>query len=195
MRDLLFSVPWWIPTVLVIAGVALLVSGNRRQNVRVRTSGFALIALAVAWSVISYLVDTPREIAQKQTRQFVQSVVDRNWNTFDALMAPDADFTFAGSSWRLAPRQAIDDAVRPDVNQIGLHGAHVSDMKATESGDAVVIHATVWSEQDFSMGRPLDSEWEFEWRPNGGRWLLHEIRAIRVANVSPEEVRGSLRKR
>ena len=28
MNDLLFSVPWWIPTVLVITGISLMVRGN-----------------------------------------------------------------------------------------------------------------------------------------------------------------------
>ena len=37
--DLLFSVPWYLPTVTAIIGLALLVNGNRRQNARLRNIG------------------------------------------------------------------------------------------------------------------------------------------------------------
>jgi hypothetical protein len=194
MRDLLFNVPWWIPAVLVIAGVILWVSGNRRQHDRMRTIGWTLMLLAVAWATVSYLVDTPKEKCLKLTREFIQSVVDRKWSTLNSLMEPDADFTFVGSSWRIDGRQAIDEAVKPDVDQIGLKGAHATSTEATEQDDAVVVRCTIWSEQEMSMGRPLDSTWEFEWRQTGGGWMLHEIRGIQVANISPDELRGTLRK-
>jgi hypothetical protein len=53
----------------------------------------------------------------------------------------------------------------------------------------------VYSTQDISMGQPLDSEWEMEWHRPAGAWLLHEVRGLRVANIPPELIRGSLRKR
>ncbi|HXE51501.1 MAG TPA: hypothetical protein VN541_00710 [Tepidisphaeraceae bacterium] len=194
MRDLLFNVPWWIPTILLIAGVILWVSGNRRQHDRTRTIGWALMLLALVWATVSYLVDTPKEKCLKLTREFIQSVVDRKWSTFDSLMEPDVDFNFVDSPWRIDGRQAIDDAVKGDVDQIGLKGAHATSTEATEQNETVVVRCTVWSDQEMSMGRPLDSKWEFEWRQSNGRWLIRQIRGVQVANLSPDEIRGSLRK-
>ena len=195
MRDFLFDVPWWAPTLLGIIGIALFVSGNRRQNTRRRTTGLTVLSLGILWAVVSYLVDTPKEICQKQTRQFVRSVVDRDWNTFQRLTEPQADFTFTGSDWLIAGRDTLLDAVRTDVDQIGLRGAHITGMQADETGNAVVVRIRVYSTQDASMGQPLDSEWEMEWHKPADAWLLHEIRGVRVANIPPEFIRGSLRKR
>lgn len=192
MSDLLFDVPWWIPVVLVITGISLWVSGNRRQDRRLRDGGTGVLLLAVGWAATSYLVDTANETCQKQTRQFVQAVVERKWKTFDELMDPDVRFAFAGSSWRIVGRQTLDEAVRADIEHIGLESAHLTGVKARQDAGTVTVEATVWSTQKSTMGQPLDSDWEFDWQRNGGRWLLREIRAVRVSHVSPEEIRGSL---
>lgn len=195
MRDFLFDVPWWAPTLMVIIGVALLVSGNRRQKTGTRTAGLIILCLAILWGVVSYLVDTPKEISQKQTRQFVRSVVDRDWPTFQRLLEPQADFRFSGSDWKMEGRDTLVDSIKADVDQIGLKGAHITSMETDEAGERIVVRLRVFSVQDYSMGQPLDSEWEMEWHKAGGGWLLHEIRGMRVGNIPAEMIRGSLRKR
>ena|SRR5690348_5197555 len=195
MRDFFFEVPWWAPTLIVVIGIALFVSGNRRQKTGVRTGGLVVLGLGILWAVVSYLVDTPKEVCQKQTRQFVRSVIDRDWATFQKLMEPQADFRFAASDWQIAGRETILDDVKADVDQIGLKSAHITGMETTESTAGIVVHIRVFSIQDYSMGQPLDSEWEMEWHQAGGHWLLHEVRGVRVANISPDMIRGSLRKR
>jgi hypothetical protein len=45
------------------------------------------------------------------------------------------------------------------------------------------------------MDRPIDSQWQLTWRETSGQWLLHEVRAVQVANVPLEQLRGFLRKR
>lgn len=195
MRDFFFDVPWWAPTLIFVIGIALFVSGNRRQKTNARTAGLAVIAVAVLWGLVSYLVDTPKEICQKQTRQFVRAVVDRDWPTFQRLMEPQADFQFVGSTWGIDGRDELLDAIKVDVDQIGLKGAHITSMQADETASAVTVKFRVYSTQDISLGQPLDSEWELEWRKPGNAWLLHEIRGLRVANIPPDMIRGSLRKR
>jgi len=192
MSDLLFDVPWWIPVVLVITGISLWVSGNRRQERRLRDGGAGVLVLAVGWAAMSYLVDTAKETCQKQTRQFVQAVVDRKWSTFDRLLDPDVRFAFTGSSWRIVGRDTLSQAVQADIGHIGLKTAHPAGVRATQDAGTVTVRTTVWSTQDSTMGQPLDSDWEFDWQQVGGKWLLHEIRAMRVSHVSPEEIRGSL---
>src|SRR5215469_8550183 len=160
MTDLLFDVPWWIPTVLIVVGVALSLSGNRRQNDRARNGGLALIGLAIAWSVMSYLVDTPKEKCQRQTRQFVQSVVDRDWKTFSNLLAPDVRFLFAGSPWQIEGRDTLEQDVKTDVESIGLKSVNITHMQSAQDDRAITISIAVWSTQTQTLERPLDSEWE-----------------------------------
>lgn len=192
MTDLLFDVPWWLPTLLVIAGIAIWVRGNRRQERRPIAIGIGLIVLAVGWSLLSYFVDTPKETCQKQTRQFVQAVVDRDWNAFNTLCGSDLDFKMMGNSWRMEGRDEIVSMVKGEVEHIGLKSAHVSDTKASQDGNTITVSMTVWSNQTLTMERPIDSDWEMDWRRVGERWVLREVRATRVANLAPDEVSRSL---
>lgn len=194
MRDLLFSVPWYLPTILGIVGLALFVSGNRRQNPQVRTAGVAVIGLAILWAVVSYLVETPKEICEKQTRQYVRAVVDRDWPTFDRLMEPDVRFT-DGTDWQIAGRDTWSGDVKSGAEQIGLKSASISSMNLDEKSEAIIATITVYSTQDTTLERPIDSEWTLEWRQSGGRWLLHELRPVQVTGASLDQVRGMLRKR
>ena len=193
MRDLLFSVPWYLPVLLAIVGLALFVSGNRRQKPQILTAGFAVIGLAILWAVVSYLVETPKEICERQTRQYVRSVVDRNWATFNNLMEPQVQFT-DGTDWHINGRDTWADDVKSGAQQIGLHGASISSLTETESANSVTVTITVYSTQDYSMDRPVQSEWTLEWRATGGRWLLHELRPVEVTGMTLDQVRGVLHK-
>src|SRR6476646_3624043 len=111
MSDLLFDVPWWLPSLLGIIGISLAISGNRRQNERTRAWGLGVIALAVSWALLSYLVDTDKEKCQKLTRQFVQSVVAQDWTTFDNSLDPNVSFRFAGTTWSIVGKDTLDQAL------------------------------------------------------------------------------------
>lgn len=195
MSEFFFDVPWWALALIGTIGIALFVSGNRRQQSGRRTAGLAVIGVAILWGVVSYLVDTPIEICQNQTRQFVAAVVGRDWGTFTRLTAPQADFKFVGSSWEIDGRDKLVDSMKADIDQIGLKGAHITSMQPVQKPNAVVIRMRVYSIQDISLGEPLDSEWELEWRPAGKQWQLAEIRGIRVANIPSDYIRGSLRRK
>lgn len=195
MRDLLFAVPWWIPTLLVIIGLGVWVSGNRRQTLKVRQAGLLIMAVAVGWAVMSYLVDTPKETCQRRTRRLVQAAVDRDWNTLSNLLAPDVELTAAGNTAKVDGREVLVSTLKVDVNQIGLKSAVLTGIDAAEDQSGVIVSIHVFSDQELTMDRPIDSQWQLTWRETNGHWLLHEARAIQVANVPLEQLRGFLRKR
>ena len=58
MTELLFHTPWWLPTLLIGAGVILFWTGNQRQETRVRLAGMLLVLAAAVLCTVSYLVDT-----------------------------------------------------------------------------------------------------------------------------------------
>ena len=193
MNDLLFNVPWWIPTVLSITGIALMVNGNRVQNERLRAAGAGVVLLAVAWAVMSYLVDTPKETCIRQTRAFVQSVVDRDWTRFDGLLDSSARFRFVGNDWQIQGADRLDTALRADIARIGVNSATVTGMRAAAPGDTVTTAFTVLSVQESTMGQMINSDWEFDWRKSAaGRWVISEIRGLRVGNLDVKEIRGAL---
>ena len=193
MRDLLFDVPWYLPTVLGIIGLAVFVNGNRRQNRKLQNSGGIVVLIAVLWMMASYLVDTPKEICQKQTRQFVRSVVDRDWEMFDRLTGPAIGLSIVGSPVETETHADLTALVKAKADQVGLKSAGLTDVSAAQTGQTVTVSIRVFSTQQASMDQPVDSEWEIDWREASGRWLVHEIRAIRVANLPPDQVRGVLR--
>lgn len=192
INDLLFDVPWWIPTLLGVIGLVLLVRGNRRQHRRTRNAGAAVLLVAVAWAVVSDLVDTPKEKCQKLARQFVQSVVARDWKTFDALMEPGVAFQFVGSSWQISGRDELDGRVRSAADQIGLKSATIMDMQATQTDQTVSITFKVFSRQEFSLDEPIASRWQFDWRQSDGHWRLHQITALEVSGATSEQVEHGL---
>lgn len=192
MTDLLFDVPWWIPTLLIVVALALWVSGNRRQIPKTRNTELILIFIAIGWSVMSYLVDTPKETCQKQTRHFVQSVVDRNWTTFDRLLDPNVVFEMSQTDWKTSGRDTLDAAIKADIQSVRVKSAHVTSMTTTQAGDIIKIDLTVLSTQEQTMDQPLTSDWEFDWRKSDGDWLLQTIRCERISNVPQDEARRSL---
>jgi hypothetical protein len=192
MSDLLFDVPWYLPTLLAIVGISIAVSGNRRQDDRIRNRGLALLLAAIGWVTLSVLVDTDKEKCQRQTRQFVQSVVDRNWATFDSLLDPDVAFRFKDSAWSIVGRDALDNALKADMNHIGIGSAHITGIDARQDAGTITVHIVVWSTQKSTMDEPLNSEWEMDWQRFAGKYLLHEIRAIRVSNLTAEQIQGAL---
>ena len=111
---------------------------------------------------MSYLVDTPKEICEKQTRQFVRAVVERDWPTFDGMMESGIDFKFVGIPWQIEGRDNLSGAVKADIEQIGLKSATATDVTAADAEGAITVAMKVWSNQDYTMGTPLDSEWELD---------------------------------
>jgi hypothetical protein len=192
MDDLLFDVPWWLPTLVGIVGVSVWVSGNRRQNERVRSWGLMVIVAAVGWAVVSYVVDTGKEKCQKLTKEFVQSVVKQDWETFDGSLDVNVAFRFAGSAWSIVGKDTLDNTLRADMGRIGVMSARVTGMDAKEEAGTITVRIVVWSTQKATMEQPLNSEWELDWRKSGGKFLLREIRAIRVSNLTSEDIRGAL---
>jgi len=193
MYEFFFSVPWWAPTILVIAGLAVASGGNRRQNRNVRDIGAGIVLLGIAWAVVSFLVDTPCEICSKQTRKFVQSVVTKDWTTFDGSLDPNVRFAFTDSDWSMVGRDKLDTAVHADDNTIGVTSATVTGLEASSKLDTVTTKFTVISVQKSTMDQPLTSAWDFDWRKgSSGRWIVTEIRCRSVGNLTANEIRRAL---
>ena len=193
MNDLLFSVPWWIPTVLVITGISLMVRGkshresanpqhwNRRDTAWRGLGGDELSGGYAKGNVY------------QQTRKFVQSVVARDWMTFDDLLGPNVRFQFAEENWDIKGRDGIDAAVRAKIDHVGVSSASVGGLEASENEDVVTTSFRVFSVQKATMDEPITSDWDLDWRKSSaGDWAVSEIRCRGIGNLDAKSIQGSL---
>jgi hypothetical protein len=195
MTELLFDIAWWVPVLVVAAGVGLLVMGNNRQQAMTRNAGVVVALLGIAWLVLSFVMDTPSKICQKQTKQIAQAIADDDWKTFEDLTDAKVAFKFVGRPWRADGRAALEPAVQETVKHAGLHSASVAHAKATRDGDKITVSFVCYTDTELTPGHPIDSDWEFDWRLVGDQWKLIEMRVSRVDDTAPEGIRESLNKR
>lgn len=195
MTELLFDVSWWVPVLVVAAGVAVLVAGNNRQNPGMRNAGGGVALLGVAWLVLSFVIATPTKTCVKQTRQLAQALADGDWKTFNDLAGANASFHYVGRpAWQVAGRAALETEARAVLKQAGLHAASLAHVQTRRAGGNIVVAFTAYLDSDVTPGHPIDSQWEFEWKPEGDAWRLADMRVLDVAGQSPESIRTTLNK-
>jgi len=192
MREFLFDVSWWPPTLLAVVGIILLVWANRRQLTAPRNAGALVALLGVLWLVLSFVVQTPRKICEKLARQAVGAIADSDWKSFDDLLVPGADARFVGRPWRVYGREAVDATAKMIVKNAGLHSAGVSRVHSSRQDSTVTVSFTAFIDSELTPGHPIDSDWEFDFRAVADQWLIQEIRVLRVDATDPEGIRESL---
>ena len=177
LTDLLFHTPWWLPTFLGIIGVVLFITGNNRQEFRIRTAGLVTVALAILLAVVSYLVDTDLEKAEKGTRALVHAVEQRDWNTLSNLLDAHASVAVQNAGTVANNRTDIVNLAHAGVDQFGLRHARVTSLDSRQEQTLITITIDALTEQD-QFQYPLPSQWQFEWQ------RTHEgVRVMRITNL------------
>ena len=195
MTEFLFDIAWWVPLLVVAAGIGLLVTGNNRQQSAMRNGGGGVAVLGIAWLVLSLVMDTPSKICQKQTKQLVQAMADGDWKVFDELTDAKIGFDYVGRPWHVAGRPAVEAGAQETVKHAGLHSASIGHAKTTRDADKITIAFVGYMDTELTPGHPIDSDWEFDWRLAGEQWRLIAMRVSRVDDTGPEGIRQSLNKR
>src|SRR5437867_12105339 len=91
LTNLLFQTPWWLPTIAIGVGLFVLWTGNQRQEKPVMRAGIAIALAGLTLALVSYLVDTPLEKAERRTRQLVAAAGKHDWTTFHNLLDPQTN--------------------------------------------------------------------------------------------------------
>ena len=193
MTDLLFDTPWWLPTLIALVGIVLFVRGNRNQNAILRTAGGAVLSIALLLILVSYFVDTDKEICINRTRQLVRAVEQGEWKTFEAMLDPGATLELQGNPY-LTGRDSISKTAQAGVQRIGLKSVTMTGKHATQTADSVTVSFRVFTEQEYTLGRPVDSDWEIDWQKSSGVWRARRIREINVAGATPQALQHELPK-
>jgi hypothetical protein len=185
--SLLFDAPWWLPTTLAFIGIALFWNGNRRTDTKLRNVGLALLLAAVAVLAISHFVDTDLEKATKQSKKLVYAVEKRDWATLKAIMSPTTSLHVLGGTELYGTRDEIIAAAQKGVDQYGLKNVHIISTTPEQTDTVINITMTIMSEQDFTGGRPITTEWQFEWQESGATWSLVRITNVKIGNLRGDE--------
>ncbi len=183
MTDFIFNVPWWVIVPLLAIGLGLFVYNDRRLNRRGERIGLAVVALAILWGVVSYLVATDVEKADAGTRAFVKAVVAKDRSAIVALLSPDAQAV----TW---DRERIGDGAVYYARETGLTGARVRSLECRRQSSLIIATLDVLSDHAESTTYPgmLPSTWELEWRKVGDQWLIRTITPIQIGQVSREDI-------
>jgi hypothetical protein len=186
MSDLLFDVPWWLPTLLAIIGIALFINGNKSQAMKVRNAGLGLILLAIAWSLLSYFVDTDKEKVDRETRQLVQNVVDADWTKFQSKLTPSATVTTNGRT-DVNGADMVVRLARTGAELVHLKSARVQNMTIEQTGPLIAARCDLFTTQD-AIASMETSSWQFDWERTSDGWKIREIRLLRLHGVESDQL-------
>ena len=186
MTDLLFDTPWWLPTMIIVVGGWLWISGNKRQDSALKRLGLAGIAAATVLAVVSYLVDTDLERAVKGTRAIVAAVENRDWPVMNALLAPNANFAIYNN------RDQIVDGAKTATDQFGLRSVTVSNLVAEQQQTVITVTFTATTVLEATFDRPFQSNWQFTWMESADGWALQSIEVLDGTQSSQREILSNL---
>jgi hypothetical protein len=188
MSDLLFDVPWWLPALLGLIGLALFWKANNAQKSRPRQVGLALLVIAVAWGLLSGFVDTDKEKAEKGTKQLLSAVVNGDWAIFRSKLQPNAGFRIQGNPTSANGPEEITEFAKAGAEKIHLRSASLQHTETLQTGPLITITANIFSTQELPGAPTMNSNFEFDWEQSTSGWKVKEIRMTKLNGVEMREV-------
>jgi hypothetical protein len=180
--DLLFAAPWYYPVALLLVGGVVFWTGNRRLDKTLKNVGGGLLLLAVAWAVVSYLVQTPKERALAHTKSLLTAYKDHDWPRFQSLLDPGTTLA------RYANRDMIVRAAQNSIDAPGIKDLYVLSTEADQTDTHIAVTANVITTVERAMNRPIRSTWQFEYVNMGGTWTLTTITPLAFEGQSAEPI-------
>ena len=178
MRDFFFDTPYWFLGLLVVVAIGLFVSGNARQESRLKVAALATLLLAVVLILVSHFVDTDKEKVVKRTRQFIEAVEKKDKTTVASLLHSRVSLAWMRK----------DDIVEKTATIVD--DFHLSNIRATsidvDQPNPNEIQATVnvsaHVETSAWAGDP-PSSWLFTWQRTTNGWLVSDIKPIKLPGI------------
>ena len=188
MTDLLFDTPWWLPVLIVAIGVVLFVTGNNRLEAKVKLAGLAVIGLAILLTVTSYFVDTPIEAAERRSRELIDAFEKADWARMTAILDPTTTVSVLEAPV-YEDRDKIMEAARSAHGRDGFKSVNVLTMSSEQADTVITVSMTLLSDTA-AVGRPMNSDWQFDWQRTADGWTLVDVRALSIGQYSGEQVRN-----
>lgn len=189
-RELLFETPWWLPTLLAMIGIAVFLSGNRRQKWHVRNNGVIIIGLAIALVLVSYFVDTDKEKAVNKTRQLVQAVVKRDATTLKAILDPRTQLTNSENQLVVGGQTSILAMAVAAAETYKLQSATITRLDARQEQTVITINMGVFTSS--AQDRSTLSTYQVTWQERSDGWHLTTIQVLTIDNQPSGNLVGRL---
>jgi hypothetical protein len=181
MTDLLFDTPWWLPTLLIVLGIVLFVTGNNRRETGIRGAGIVAVLLAAALILLSVFVQTDREKAESGSRALVAAAVARDWGVFERLLDERASVSVLGAGTVAANRRDIIAVATDGSQRFGLKAAHITSLVAKRQQSEVMVTMDVLTEQTM-YPYPLPSTWQLEWVHTADGMRVFRVTNLKIGN-------------
>jgi len=188
MRDLLFDTPYWLLGLFAVLGVGLWFSGNARQDKRFQYAGYASLLVALILALLSYLVDTDREIVIRRTRQIVEAVSKKDTATALKLLHPRASLADMN-------RQQIADRIGTAADQFGVKSVRITSLDVAPQPLGDEMTAALAATADMTVGPysgGVPSTWDLTWVKSNDQWLLRDITPKTVPGIDTNTLIGRL---
>jgi len=185
MTDYLFDTPWWLPLAVVVIGIVLWASGNRRVDRTLKRFGAAVMLAGLLIAGISYFVDTDKEKALAKTSQLVQAVSSRDWAKFQEVLHPKVQFMLYKN------RDALVSGAKATADQIGLKWVKVTGTQVKQDPQGVVVDLSCFSDQD-AVGQMIKTSWRFDFTEGSDGWLITKITFIPDGALKPDQIEKRL---
>lgn len=188
MQEMLFHTPWWLPALIAGVGIVVFISGNRRTESRVRIAGLGAIFLAIVLAAVSYFVDTPLETTERKSNELVKAFEKADWAKMSSVLDRSAVVKVLDRNVYTSREDTIE-AAKEAHQRYGFRSARVLSSSATQADTIITVDLTLLTEQD-ALGRTLNSRWEFVWQKTADGWMLVEVRAVQIGNVTGTDMRS-----
>jgi hypothetical protein len=185
MTDFFYDTPYWFLGLLIVAGIGLFLSGNARQESRLKVAALVTILLAIVLVLLSHFVDTDKEKVAKRTRQFVEAVAKKDTKTIDNLLHARASML-----WMTKPD--IVEKASTAVDDFHLTNLHVTSLDVDQP-NPTEIEATLGVAthvETSGMGGDYPSSWLLTWEKTDRGWLLNNIKAQKLPGLDLETLIG-----
>jgi hypothetical protein len=190
MTELLFDTPWWLPAVILAAGVVIFITGNRRVEPRVRVAGIAVIAAGILLAAVSYFVDTPRETAERKTIELAKDFEKADWPGMSAILDARTAVTVMGFTVYDGRDKILANAKDAHA-KYGFKTVRVLSSNAEQNDTSITVTLVLLTEQT-QFANTLNSTWAFEWRETKEGWTLVEVRAIQIGQQTGDQIKGMM---
>lgn len=188
MYDLIFSTPWWLLILICGIGVVVFITGNNRQENKLRNAGVGIFFLGIILTAVGYLVETDKDKVKRHTRELVSAIVHSNWPVVESMLDPQ--ITFA----RLHGSSEIMHSLELAQQTVHVTNAHIANTRVDQSPGVISEDIEVYTVQDATLDRPILSTWRLDWEPtpDDKDWRLTKVVCVGAGQIKADEIEAHI---
>ncbi|MAE62568.1 MAG: hypothetical protein CMJ49_14570 [Planctomycetaceae bacterium] len=180
---LLLENPWPLAIILIALGIALGLSALRNERPRLLIAGGAIALFGIVILVTATLIDTPREIMHRRTKQLVAAALpNAAIPEIKALLTDDMRLTSTDGTVNLTRDQVLTN-IQDATQDYNVVSHNVTKIKTESTApDRGRSYASIFVQVEFTSGTfparvGIVMEWE---KQPDGVWRVDQIPWVKV---------------